>query len=532
MSPRRFDDRVRDLVRVGDAEANPSRRSQPDTTPFDAPLMDMVARTLAIPMPRRRAIGLMAGALLAGSAWRPGRARAVTCGGAFPKKCKHSGGAEVCTTADGSCCETKNCIVGCTGCQTCSGGTCSDTPTMCGHPDCGFTDATVRPKFCSVTGTVTYFCTDSKPVPQTAGWCCRAGETCNTGKFGECTCTGEICKGDALCCQKGTLCVDSFFSSPYCTPGCGPRHDRQPCGGRCCTDSQICTITGCGCPSGKVAYGEDCGDPKKDPGGPKPKDDQNLLDTIMQTAASHGGPRNLRSMFARPAQSGSPAVDAALVALAAVNGQGAAAQLAFLEGKRDPAFRRKVRVTRVKPPTVVAGPGLNAASAASLNKLLAAEAKAYALVAASAKALWRARAAQVKGQRAFARSQMRASAKLAGQAASALKRLPTLRTAAANALTAGGTVEVFPSEAQVIAFLATVKSGGIPTYLRTPLGALGVGNADLKRLRANLARVTAAGSQAALIAPLKDANRDKSRKLLISELSKFSTRARKHPVAR
>jgi hypothetical protein len=272
--------------------------------------------------------------------------------------------------------------------------------------------------------------------------------------------------------------------------------------------------------------------PKEDPGDPPWNPIRNFLNTIRSTAAAHQSGSS-RSAFGRPAQSGSPAIDSALDALAAVEGQGAAAALAFGEGKPDRAFRRTVRVTRAKPPTVVAGAGLDAASAAALNKLVATEARAYALAAASAKALWRARAAKAKGQRALARRQLRASSKFAAQAASVLKRVLALRTAAANALSAGGVTEVVATEDQVKAFLATVKSSSIPAYLRSSLAALGVGSKDLKRLRAGLLHQTvSSGTGPALIAPLTDPAGTSDIKLVASQLSKYSKRARRHPIAR
>ena len=179
------------------------------------------------------------------------------------------------------------------------------------------------------------------------------------------------------------------------------------------------------------------------------------------------------------------------------------------------------------------GPGLDAASAAALNKLVAAEARAYALAAASAKALWRARAAKAKGQRALARRQLRASSKFAGQAASALKRVPALRSAAASALTAGGVTEVIATEDQVKAFLAMVKSGALPAPLRSALSALGIRSADLKRLRAGLLNQTVtSGAGPALIDPLKDSAAARDIRLVTAQLSKYAKRARRHPIAR
>ena len=250
-----------------------------------------------------------------------------------------------------------------------------------------------------------------------------------------------------------------------------------------------------------------------------------------QSSSAHGGGSHL--VIGRRAQTPGSALGAALDALAAVNGQGAAAMLAFRNGKRDPAFRRRVAVKRVKPPTLTAGPGLDAGSAAALNKLLVAEARANALVAAAATALWRARAARVKGNRTAARSQLRSSASFAGQAATALTRLPPLRTAAANALGAGGVAEVYPSEEAVTAFVASVRRSGLPSSLSGPLARLGASGADVKRLRTGvLDQSVVSATDAVLIKPLTDADRAKTRQVLVKELSAFSRRTRRHRLAR
>jgi hypothetical protein len=108
-----------------------------------------------------------------------------------------------------------------------------------------------------------------------------------------------------------------------------------------------------------------------------------------------------------------------------------------------------------------------------------------------------------------------------------------LRKAAANALSAGGVSEVLAADSAVTAFIASVKSGGIPAGLRTPMGKLGVGSADLQRLRTHvLDQRAAAAVGPVLIAPLQSPARATELKSLISELSKFSARARKHPIAR
>jgi hypothetical protein len=421
-------------------------------------------------------------------------------------------------------------MMACRGYQTCTSPTCSDTPAICGHPDGPYPNGN-RPKYCSVQSTVTFFCTENKPASLTRGWCCRGGEVCGR-EYGDCTCRGELC-GEHLCCGEGEACETNFFGSrTECVFRC-PRGQTQ-CGSDCCKAPLVCTPNGCDCPSGTVQRGVGrCVAPKEDPGPPGWNPFRDMANMMGASSSSHGGGHRRRSVFARAAQSGSPAIDAALTALAATRGQAASAALAFRAGRDDPAFRRRVTVARVRPPTVSAGPGLDAASAAAITQLLAAEAKAYALAAASAKALWRARAAKAAHQRVFARRQLRASAAFAGRAATALQRVPALRAAAANALTAGGVAEVTPTEDQATAFVASVKSSGIPPYLKTPLTALGVGSADVTRLRAGMLGVTVtSASGPSLIAPLNDPDQAAELKRLISSLSKYSKRARRHRIAR
>jgi hypothetical protein len=274
--------------------------------------------------------------------------------------------------------------------------------------------------------------------------------------------------------------------------------------------------------------------PKDDPGDPHPgwNPFRSMWNMMGESSASHGG-RSADSLLAGLAQTGIAGVDGALVALAAVNGQGAAALLAIRGSKRDPAFKHRVTVFRAKPPTVTAAAGLDVQSAASLNKLLAAEARANALIAAMAKALWRSRAAHAKHDRVAARRQLRASAMFAGQAATALKRVPALRAAAARTLTARGVVEVFASDAEVAAFISSVRSAGIPGSLRPALGRLGVTTSDLAHLRKGvLGQTVTSASGPVLIAPLTNPARATELRQLTTELSHYSARARRHPIAR
>ena len=457
---------------------------------------DDLARILAKPMPRRRALGVLAVGV--GAAVAPGMTGRWAWAADQPAPC----------STGGSFCGNVN-PLGKTGYNIgCCRGATGNTRTVC------------CPGIPGVVGSL----------------CCPTGYTCgntSANSTENCKCaSGVVCGG--TCCKRGEYCETRILGEDTCEKRC-PRTGAQKCIGVCCTENEECGFFGCGCKSGFVSTGAGtCVRPREDPGDPKPgwNPFRNMFNMMGQSAATHGASGSRVSFF-HPAQEGPPTIDAARAALAAVNGQGAAAMLAIREGKRDSAFRRNVTVARVKPPTLSAGAGLDAGSAAALNKLLVAEARANALIAAMAKALWRARAAHAKNNRAAAKRQLRASATFAAQAATALKRIQPLRTGAAKALTAGGVPEVFAFDEAIAAFVTEVQSSGIPASLRTPMGKLGVGTADLKRLRAGvlaLPETSAVGP--VLIAPLQNPQRATELKSLISELSKFSARARKHPIAR
>jgi hypothetical protein len=459
---------------------------------------DDFARNIAPPMSRRQTLRAAAGLALAAflPAVRPGFAA-----GAPEQDC--AGRNELCPTPGSTNCgHSTPGQVGACCCYCCA----SADQCMCSGSRC--------------------FCCPNKCGDK----CCNPGETCKNGQCFTCP-ADRVC--GATCCNPGEYCETRFLGEDTCEKLCPHTHTHM-CVGVCCTENETCGFFGCKCKSGFVSTGAGtCVPPKDDPGDPPVSDNwlTRMGNMISQTSASHGGSSH-RALFARPSTSGSAAVDAALDALAAVNGQGAAATLAIPYGKRDPAFKRKVTAARATPPTLSTGPGLDAGSVAALNTLLRAEARANALIAAMAKTLWRARAAHAKHDRAAARRQLRASATFAAQAATALKTIQALRTAAANALTAGGVAEVIASEAAVTAFLATVATSGIPATLSTPMGKLGVGSADLKNLRARvLDQTVSSGSGPALIAPLTDPARVNALKNLITQMSQFSARARKHPIA-
>ena len=501
--------------------------------------IDTLARALATPMSRRRAIGVISGSLLAGSALRPPGARAtgLTCPPSSDPtatlRCQSTvGDAALCAPADWHCCSNPVCAGACKPWEKCSNfgspqSGCDDTPALCTDPRVADGSS---PKFCSVRlSTQAGICHDARTL--TYGWCCGKGMKCGAS-LGDCECSSGVICGNS-CCGEKEYCESGFISERVCLKLCPG--GSKPCNGVCCTGLEHCTFFGCSCNAGYVSCGAGrCCLPKDDPGDPHPgwNPFRSMFNMMGESAASHGG-RSADSLLAGLAQTGIAGVDGALVALAAVNGQGAAALLAIRGGNRDPAFKHRVTVFRAKPPTVTAAAGLDVQSAASLNKLLAAEARANALIAAMAKALWRSRAAHAKHDRVAARRQLRASAMFAGQAASTLKRIPALRAAAARTLTAQGVVEVFASDAEVAAFISSVRSGGIPGSLRPALGRLGVTTSDLAHLRKGvLGQTVTSASGPVLIAPLTNPARATELRQLTTELSHYSGRARRHPIAR
>src|SRR5262249_52735010 len=79
---------------------------------------DGVAGALAAPVPRRRAVVTISGAVLAGSLLRPRRARAAAatcecphCWPYGPKPCQNSKGAKVCVEDNLQCCSNDNCAI-------------------------------------------------------------------------------------------------------------------------------------------------------------------------------------------------------------------------------------------------------------------------------------------------------------------------------------------------------------------------------------------------------------------------------------
>lgn len=259
---------------------------------------DDLARTLATPMPRSRALKTLGAGLAVAMfpALRPTRATgagSVTC----PIKCdsrtfacctatKFPGGAPGIHV--GGCCDRKRerCCIGPNAignpmswcCPTCKGELCGDgcceKGQFCASPRrslcCGKGEDA-----CVVSGGGKGQGQCCKPDERCcfntkSASCCKPNQTCKDGKClclkgevkcpgGQCCANGKTCCGDEGCCEKGEVCYKGVCcpkgkhcSTVCCKDGercsngiCCPKGNEE-CNGRCCAKGKCCGDTCCG----------------------------------------------------------------------------------------------------------------------------------------------------------------------------------------------------------------------------------------------------------------------------------------------
>ena len=526
-----------------------NRVDTPTVTGFDARL-DAVARSLAAPMPRRRALTVFAAGLAAASApafLRPARARAdATCAGNGPQ----------CTGGGSPCCvDVKGGYRVPLGACTCPGGP-SDPNAKCCRGACNDGSATVW--CCDASercGTGPRNCADVNPAPSEPNCVCDTIPA--TGRRETCCPPAYVC-GSVCCANTEECAVESslvFFTSKECKKKCPSRGQRRCPAGHCCDSTQTCCpngccnpplecgVDGCVCPSGdqpcgvskkqccakgEVCMGTRCAKPPPAPGFFNSLFDgfSGFKDTVSQTA---GRGANKRRHLARLA--GVPAeVDMALLQLSAVEALKGTAIAAFADRHTDRAYLRKVATPKPSLPALAPGPGLPQQAAASLTALLAAEAKAFALVLAAATSVARARGALSRKDVKRAKGHVAAAGRFATLAARALKPLPGLRAATATTLRGTGVAEVESRIAEEVAVQASVRDTGVPSDLRALLSRLGVTGDDLKRASFRLTGAPTPGGPV-LIAPLADPGRAREVAGLATAMGRYATSARRKPLS-
>jgi hypothetical protein len=400
---------------------------------------------------------------------------------------------------------------------------------ICDNP-CGFDDCCQPPEVCV---TPSWAGDDSDRF---CGPKCPQDNYCegNGDALGTCCDPDEqLCCGDG-CCSDGKSCCDNEGPNPWCCDEidgyvCGSTDLEcgcsrgQRCGDECCPRGQACFGRG------EFVY---CAGPRE-----RLRDLLDLLkqglrdaaDAALPTMAAAGAGASSRGSLAEVAAVRGSAD--ALVAVAAVENLARLAHHRLLLSRPDSAYRRPVRVATPRLRRLAPGPGLDPSAARALHRLLAAEARAWALVNAMALARARSLGAIRARNMAAARRQARAAGQFSGQAAKALRQLPSMSRKAAAALRAAGAPEVTVTGRQARDFRESVRNGGLPADLRARLSQLGLTRSDQRQvLKLVLANRLRTGP--VLIAPLADASRLAALRRSARVLGQTATRSRTRPLVR
>jgi hypothetical protein len=542
-------------------------------------VLEGIARALAAPVTRRGAVKLAGGAVLAGSLLRPASALGQDCYPGGPKVCESPNGQKVCVSGDLACCNSDLCAYACGEpwrvCE--SPANCSDTAAMCQPPY-----ATTGSKFCSQRVSYSNHCAGGSAT-RVVGWCCREIDDCGVN-IGDCRCPPSRVCGDTSfsspqCCEPDEDCVPTPDGKPgYCAPRCtngGYRcfagqccgEDEDCCGADCCDPDHICcggdaagdwccprsygcldTRGTCGCLAAQKCGSQCCetgttcctewvgdylGERQEVPGGyccgPQPSRLDQLgrsLGRALSDLFSALAPFATGSRASATTAAAVPGSADALVAVGAVASLAALAQDTIRSSRVDHAYRRPVKVLRPRLARIAPGAGVDASAAHALDRVLAAEARAWALVYAAAVARGRSLGAIRAGKVRTARAQAHAFGHFASRAAKALRALPPLRRAAARALQQSGTPEVTMTLAEIRSGQAAVKAHGLPADLRARLRQLGLGRAEQRRV-AKILIGAKPRTGPVFIAPLADASRfNPTAKLL----ARAAARSRKQPI--
>jgi hypothetical protein len=271
--------------------------------------LDGLARALAEPMPRSRALRMLGGAVVTAAlpaALRPQRASAQAristvptgvcaknCTDPLPFPCICQGPEtavgvigcfETCGVAGSTCCccpqadgsngcalacppgtrcgdpnrGEPNCVYECPGDRKC-GSKCCEVGSVCADPDlelcCGARETVCR------GGNTVSCCKANEHC--CSGTCCERGTRCVPGRPGRCTpCPRppEARRCGNTCCRKGEPCCSGRCCTKQqkCCPSdvCCKKSDKC-CGPTCCTDKQKCCDDHC-CPEPKTCCGKSC----------------------------------------------------------------------------------------------------------------------------------------------------------------------------------------------------------------------------------------------------------------------------------
>jgi hypothetical protein len=507
--------------------------------------LERIARAAATSISRRHALRLLGGVLVT-----------ATVPTSLVSPARGAAGCTACGVEHGE---------GCVGDYKCGQGVLVDEPVCCKFP--GYFEP-----FSTDYGTCAQAGGHGETPPGGAVCCCPAGFTCGNPAVEACVCPNTQC--GSQCCKPGEECheppgadnpEDLICLEPcaeaICYWGAGAHccTDADCCGDGCCPDGEACcsnseaewccpssryTCSGdafqCGClplqecgevccPLGTWCYRERFGECL----GPQRDHYDELLD-FLRTLLPGGAVAGASASAARSTLAGAAAArgsTGAVVAVAAVGHLAALAHDRLRASRPDSAYRRPVKVRKPRLGRLAPGPGLDPPAARALHKLLSAEADAWALLNAAAVARARSLGAIRARNLEAARRQARASGRLDGEAAKALRQIPALSRKAAAALRAAGTPEVTVTAEQFRAYQNSVRDDGLPADMRARLGQLGLGRADQRRV-AKIILAARPKSGPVLIAPLADASRLGAMGSLARLLRKAAVRSRRKPLVR
>ncbi len=259
-------------------------------------LFDDLARNLASPMPRRRAVYVLGAALITAAVpgIRPQRAEAGTLAlGKFSADAPCSGfGGKFCGFAVNGgynigCCGSQTVPFVCCNHNKEAGSWCCPAGYTCGpgyklgsapqgaKPNC-ICDGVECGNRCCPDGKQcdSGECVDCTEEHKCGSSCCKRGQFCASKKQSLCCTDGSnYCAvlpkpgsggkpGKVSCCRSGTTCCANDKRSDCCTPNqkctsgqCRCPNGKPTCGGECCTEGKVCSNGKC-CPKNRTNCGE------------------------------------------------------------------------------------------------------------------------------------------------------------------------------------------------------------------------------------------------------------------------------------
>jgi hypothetical protein len=263
--------------------------------------LDDLARNLATPMPRRRAVYVLGAALVTAAipGIRPRTAQAGTLAlGKFSADAPCSGaGGKFCGFAvnggyNYGCCGSQTVPFVCCNHNKESGSWCCDEGYTCGpgyklgtapqgaKPNCICNGVACGNKCCPKGKDCDNGeCVDCTEEHKCGTSCCKPGQFCASKRQSLCCEDGSnYCAvlprpgsggkpGKVSCCPSGTTCCANDKRSDCCKPGqkcvsgkCACPDGKPTCGGECCTGGKVCSKGKC-CPKNRTNCGDDycCG---------------------------------------------------------------------------------------------------------------------------------------------------------------------------------------------------------------------------------------------------------------------------------